>query len=235
MPDGSRIPRTIEGFDIYIRVTATYFGAGSPVTNAARLGITEEEVAQWNNYCTQWCALHDLYVEKQISRTALVIYKMRETIQQTVTFNQTYCILDRIATSPNMTIGDLETFRIKRGPLQKSTRTVPQTSIKELVTVVLNPLGGGMFTVKCYSGSHKRPCINPVADSVQYLYTLGDTPPASIEEEGLITGLSTKACFRLALPGNSRGKTLYIYFRWYNTKRPNLSSPWSTLKYELTL
>ncbi|MBB3187857.1 hypothetical protein [Microbacter margulisiae] len=235
MPDGSRIPRTIEGFDIYIRITSAYFEKGSPATHAVRLGITEGEVEQWNDYCTQWCALHALYINKQISRTTVVINKMRAIIQQAVTFNQTYSILERIAASPNMTIGDLETFRIKRGPLQKSTHTVPQTSVKELVDVVLKPLGGGMFAMKCYSGLHKRPCINPAADSVQYLYMTGDTPPASAGEATLITGLSTKACFRLALPGGSRGKTLYIYFRWYNTKRPNLSGPWSKLKDELIL
>jgi len=69
------------------------------------------------------------------------------------------------------------------------------------------------------------------ADSVQYMYAVGTTPPASAEAEGLKAEISTRASFNLDAGSASSGKYLYIYLRWYNTKHPALAGPWSSMKY----
>ena len=150
-------------------------------------------------------------------------------------FDQDNHILDRIAASPNVTIVDMETFNIKKGSLQKTTKSVSSTPISEPVTVTIQPIGGGSLTVKCYSTTGQRASIYDGADSVQYLYLVGDTAPASAEADGLTKEVSTKASFTLALGSGSSAKNLYIFFRWYNTKHPELAGPWSSLQTTLIL
>jgi hypothetical protein len=130
----------------------------------------------------------------------------------------------------------METFHIKKGVLQDSTHTTPHTAISDTVIVSLHPLGGGTIEIKCRtSHDSNRPSIAESADCVQYLYMVGTTPPASTNDAGLRGVSSTHASFTLSLETGSSGKTLYIYFRWYNTKHPALAGPWSSLQTVLVL
>ncbi len=235
MADGSRIPGNFELFNGYITTTGAYLEAGSPITNASRLGIEETEVIKWKYFSTTWTQKYAMYVDKKSSRTTSITDQLREIIKQTVAFNKANHILDRISVSLNVTIVDMETFNIKKGVLSKSTRTIPQTPISEPITVIIQPIGGGSISIKCYSSTGQRASIYKNADSVQYLYQVGTTPPASAEDDGLSKGISSKAIFLLNLGAASSTKFLYIYFRWYNVKHPELSSPWNSLQTTLIL
>jgi hypothetical protein len=235
MTTGARIPRGIDDFNPYYTNAITYLSDGKPTTNAVRLGILPEELTQMTDFATAWVPLYIKYSDKRNSRTTAVKDQLLEIIDNTVTFDQNNHILDRIAASPNVTIIDLETFNIKKGSLQKTTRTVSTTPIIEPVTVTIQPIGGGSATIKCYSTTGQRASIYDGADSVQYLYQVGDTAPSSAEAPGLTKDLSTKASFTLALGSASSAKNLYIYFRWYNTKHPELAGPWSSLQTTLIL
>ncbi len=235
MSEQTRIPRGIVLFNGYITTTRVYFEAGSPTTNASRLGILETEVAQWKAFEDEWTPLYTLYVDKKASRTTSIKDRLLAIINKTLDFNQTNHILDRISVSLNVTIVDLETFHIKKGVLQKSIRTIPQTPINEPVTVTLLLLGGGSLAIKCYSTTGQRASIYENADCVQYIYLVGDVPPVSADVIGLTKDISRRASFTLALGSGSSGKYLYIYFRWYNTKHPELAGPWSSLQTTLIL
>ena len=89
--------------------------------------------------------------------------------------------------------------------------------------------------MKCYGTSSLRAGIFRNADSVQFLYMVGKTPPASAAEAGLLKELSSKAIFTLQLGADNSGNNLYIYFRWYNTRHPQLAGPWSSLNWTLIL
>jgi hypothetical protein len=151
-------------------------------------------------------------------------------IKKAVKLDQDNHILDRIASSPAAIIVDFETFNIKKGQLQKSTRSLAVTAITDVVTATVQPLGVASFSVKCRSNFGTRASIYPGADSVQYVYQIGDTPPASYDAVGLTKEISTRASFKLNLGGDASGKTLYIFFRWYNTKHPELAAPWSIMQ-----
>ena len=235
MFDRSRIPRGITEFNGYITTTRAYLEAGSPITNATRLGIAETEVAQWKAFEDEWTPYYALYVDKKSSRTTSIKDQLLAIIARTLAFNQTNHILDRISVSLNVTIVDMETFHIKKGVLQKSIRTIPQTPINEPVTVTLLPLGGGSLAIKCYSTTGQRASIYENADCVQYVYLVGDIPPVSADVIGLSKDTSSKASFTLALGSGCSGKHLYIYFRWYNNKHPELAGPWSALQTSLIL
>jgi len=130
---------------------------------------------------------------------------------------------------------DLGAFNINGGVTPKTTRTRPVTAIKEPVSVTFIQLGGGIIAIKCYGTSASRAGIFSDADSVQFMYKTGTVAPTSINEEGLKTGISTKGSFNLELNPEHKGKNLYIYFRWYNTRHPNLSGPWSELQITMIL
>ncbi len=235
MTAGARIPRGIDDFNPYYTNAINYLSDGTPTTNAVRLGILAEELTELTGYATAWAPLYIKYSDKKNSRTTAVKDQLLEIIGNVIGFDQDNHILDRIAASPNVTIIDLETFNIKKGSLQKTTRTVSSTPISEPVTVTIQPIGGGSLTVKCYSTTGQRAAIYDGADSVQYTYQVGDTAPASAEVAGLTKELSTKASFTLALGSGSSAKNLYIYFRWYNTKHPELAGPWCSLQTTLIL
>jgi len=224
MADGSRIPRGIDGFNLYIITTCAYFLAGTP-TNAVRLGLLSDEADRWCAFLALWSPLYAKYSDKKNGRTTAVKDQLLDILDQCVMLDQTSHILDRIAASPNVTIVDMETFNIKKGVLQKATRSSSTTPISESVNAALQSLGGGSFYVKCHN-STSRASIVDGADSVQFAYLVGTTPPESVKAMGLTKDLSTKASYTLALGPENSAKYLYIYFRWYNTKHPELAGPW---------
>lgn len=234
MASGTRIPRTIIPFNGYLVNTNTYLLAGTP-NNATRLGLTPAETTQWTGFLTQWNPLFLKYLDKANSRTTTVIEQLNALIDKVVDFDQTNHILDRIASSTAATIIDLETFNIKSGPLQKSTRSTSSTPIAEQVSAILQPIGGGTVNIKCYTATGARPGICDGADCVQYLYTVGSTPPSSAEADELKKEISSKGAFNLPLGAANSAQYLYIYFRWYNTKRPELAGTWSSLQSTLIL
>lgn len=234
MTTATRIPRGIDEFNPYITNTNIFLLDGTP-SNAERLGVLPKEQAEWKGFESRWIPLYQKYSDKKNSRTTAIKDQLLEIIDNTIDFDQTNHILDRIAASPNVTIVDMETFNIKKGALQKSTRSVTTTPVTDQVTVTIQPLGGGTLNIKCYSPTGQRASIHQDADSVQYLYTVGDTPPASADVPGLSKELSTRGIINLNLGAGSSGRYLYIYFRWYNTKHPELSGPWSTLQTNLIL
>ena len=225
-----RISRSIDEFGKYIVKTNSYIAAGTPVTNGERLGLLPAEITQWKAFETQWNPLFVLYSDITNSRTRAIRNTMVQIIDDVIKYDQDNHILDRIAASPNVTIDDLGIFNIYGGVLPKTTRTVPTTPIKEPVTVTFQALGGSSINVKCYGTTGSRAAIYEDADSVQYLYQVGTTPPAAPDEDELKVGISTKASYVMTLSPDSAGKFLYIYFRWYNTKHPELSGPWSGLQ-----
>lgn len=235
MADSSRIPRRINPFNQFINSTAPYLKDGSPATNAERLGISTDEVTTYTGFQTEWNTLYISYSDKQNSRTTSVINRLHDVMNRLIAFDQQVHLLDRIAASVNATIVDLSTFNIRKGPLQKSARTLPQKPIVEPVTVTMMPIGGGSVMIKCYSTTGTRSAIFGDADCVQYVFAVGTTPPESAETAGLERDLSSKASFTLALGPGNVAKNLYIYFRWYNTRHPELAGPWSNLNNTLLL
>ncbi|MDR3652574.1 MAG: hypothetical protein P4L34_06350 [Paludibacter sp.] len=230
MAAGARIPRSINEFGNYIVKTNGYISTGDPVTNGERLGLLPVEITQWKAFETQCTPLLAMYNDITNSRTRAIRNNIIQIIDNTIAYDQSNHILDRIAASPNATIYDLGIFNINGGVLPKTTRTIPTVAIRELVSVTFQILGGAMLGIKCYSTTGSRAAIFGEADCVQILYQTGTTPPASTSDDTLKSGISTKASFNLTLNPETKGKYLYIYFRWYNTKHPELAGPWSELQ-----
>lgn len=230
MSNTTRMPRSFEGMNNYLLKTESHLLSGDPVTNWSRLGLQESEMTKWSEFRTNYSVLYVQYSDQTNTRTRAIRDKLQNVLDQVVEYDQVNRILDRISSSPNVGIDDLKIFNIKQNPLQKAARSVKVTPINENVTVTLQPLGGGMVTVKCYSITGQRAHIISDADCVQYAYLTGDTAPASIVAPGLIFGLSSRASFNLNLGAEQARNNLYIYFRWFNTRHPEQAGPWSALQ-----
>jgi hypothetical protein len=230
-----RIAREIDGFNPYIINTNTYMLAGTP-TNWSRLGWLQAEMTQWTGFVTQWTPLYAKYSDKKGSRTTAITDQLHLIIKQCIGLDKSNHLLDRIAASPNVTILDLETFHIKKGVLQDNTHTQRHAEVADALVVDLQSVGGGDIAVKCRtSHDSKRSSIADGADCVQYAFQIGGTAPASADITGLKVETSSHAAFTLHLGSASSGKTLFIFFRWYNTKHPALASHWNAMQTILVL
>lgn len=229
-----RIPRGIDDCSQYLISTSNYLAAGTP-TNAERLGILPEEAVKWSGYKNKYAPLYLLYSDKKNSRTTAVKDQLLSIIDEVTDFDHTSHLLDRIAASPNVTIADMSTFNIKKGVLQKTTRTVPTTPLTNQVAAAIQPIGGGSVNIKCRNVSGERAAIDEGANCVQYAYMVGEKAPVSADAENLKHEISTRASFVLALGSASSAQNLYIYFRWYHTKHADLAGPWSALMTTLIL
>lgn len=234
MPEGSRIPRSITSFNTYLTNTSAYLQEGTP-TNAERLSIEPEESTFWTTTYSTWQPLYAKYNDKKNNRTTAIILQLKNLIRDFLSYDKSHHLLDRVAASMNATVIDLETLNIKKGPLQKTTKTIPSTPIETLVIPKLKPIGGGVVAVKCQNDSNNRTAIISNANTVQYRYTVGTEAPLSANDENLEMGLSTRASFDIPLNAGNAGKNLYIYFRWNNTKHSEIAGPWCSMKTTLIL
>lgn len=230
---GNCIPTTISLFDPYIRNSNDYLRQGTPTTNAERLGVPTEQLTVWKGILDKWTPLYSKYSDKVNLRTNAITSELYDTIETAINFEKETLMFAHIAISPNVTTADLETFGIHR-VIPKSSRSIPQNPITEQVDTTLQPIGGGAVLIKCYSGG-KRTSIHEDANCVQYRYTIGAIPPTSPIDTNLMVNQSTKSTFTLNTGAENTGLRLYIYFRWFNTKHPELAGPWSDLESTLIL
>ncbi|WP_320053135.1 hypothetical protein [uncultured Acetobacteroides sp.] len=229
------IPRTVETFNPYIRTTVAYMQEGSPVKNFTRLGITEEMMGKWKGFGDRWILAYEKYSDRYNLRTIAVTDELKGIMESIRKYEEESNFLTHIAISPNATITDLETFKIRTVSNVKHSRTIPQTPITMLVTATVQPIGGGSVTIKCFGNTNQRPAIHDTANCVQYRFSVATEAPTSAEDKKLEVGLSTKAFFVLPLGAENAGKQLFIYFRWYNTKHPEIAGPWSKAQNTLIL
>jgi len=235
MGNSTRIPRAIDEHHGYMGITSAYLLAGEPTNNGARLGLLPAEVTQWKGFSDREAILYAKYYDKKNSRTTAIKDELLVIIEETIAFDKKYHFLDRISSSLNVNVTDLTTFNIKSGVMAKAGRTIHQTPINEVVTVAITPFGGGSVNIKCYNSNSQYAGILDSADCVQYLYMVGSTPPVSAENDSLKLGSSTKGIFTLATSPGCSGKNLYIYFRWFNSKHPEIAGPWSSLQTTILL
>ncbi len=229
MADGSRIPRSLEKLNGYLVNTSAYLATGNP-TNGIRLGILLTEQTQWIAINTAWAPLYVKYSDKKNTRTTSIKDQLLVLRQKLIDLDRTVRFLDRIAASPVVTPVDLDVFNIKNKMLKSTARMNVSIAIIENVAPVITAVGGGMFAVKCLTPNSKRAAVISGADSVQYCFGVGATPPESPMSDGLKFGISSRASFTIAAGAENSGKNMYVFFRWNNIKRPEMSGPWCTMQ-----
>ena len=226
----TRIPRTPEEMNTYLETTSPHLEK-----NFERLNITLEEKTQWVGVKFRWTPLFVKFSDKYNSCTPAVRNEIYELIEEIVDLDRENMLLDRIASAPEATSADWDIFGIGRSGRSRSVKGSSQSPIVEMVHAIVQPIGGGTVRVKCYSNGGGRAGIIDTADCIQYLYMVGSTPPVSVNEVGLVKEVSTKGNFTLQAGQANVGKSLFLYFRWYSIKHPEIAGPWSNLQATILL
>ena len=112
------------------------FDEDNPI-NAVRLGISSDETDGWTALFAKWEPLYLKCSDKKNSRTTSIKDQLLAIIKECVELDKTRHFLDRIASSINVTIKDMETFNIKKGVLQKSSPSVATAPILTQVIAAL--------------------------------------------------------------------------------------------------
>ena len=141
----TRISRIIGGFNADIKLTAEYIQQPTSIliliTNGIRLGWTTAEIAQWVQFYTDWQPLYVLYSNKKGTRTTAITEELKKIISAAIAYDKKQHLYDRIASNPNATALDLNTFNIKGGTfLQTSPKQAPAVGTKEEV-ITLKDIG----------------------------------------------------------------------------------------------
>ena len=241
--DRSFIPRTIVAFNIYLLKTNAYLILGTP-TNAVRFNWSAAVLAQWQAYKNQWVPLYAQYLDKRGQRTTAITEQLYLIIANAVAYAQTNRLIDLVKATLVLSSLDCETFNIPLSyasptsgnglmPNTAARSSHPLTPTADLVYPSLKPVGGGTVRCKCFTEAARSGRAHKLAgfDLVEYRYkviALGTAAPTDPSDTSLTIGHSSKASFLLPTGTNNTGKVLCIFFRWTNSKHPNLDGPEST-------
>ncbi len=238
----NRIPSTWEKFITYIIVVNDYLHSTLPGDTEKRgivLGMTTAELTALANFVKSMVSgdpvnpgIWDLHKNKD-TKTQKTTAEMKQAKKEFGAFFRP--LLNRMNLSANIKVGD-------RIPLEISdpnpSRKVPKLPIEALCFVYVILMGHGVLKAVCrqlIDGSRaSRPAT---ANGVEVAYAIAvessdsadATPITSIPEPDTIETrrVSSKPRFTLTLGPEYVGKTVYMYFRWVNTKYPNLAGNWS--------
>ena len=234
-----RIPETIPEFNDYLNNTDDYLQAGTPTTNRERLGLTLVNGTDWSDKRTFWRdTLYPKYIDP-LQSTSAVKQQVRDFMTDFRTFGNP--LLNIMVADPDATSNDETVFHFVINPAPPSVSTTP---ITDPVAYETNSLNGGLVEFVCRPAhDSKHPSKHPDSDSIQLAYQLQgkDDGPASPDpnpnpdsggdipdpDTAMMKELFTKAVFIKSFGVLSKGKLLICFLRWYNTKHPNLSGPWT--------
>lgn len=246
----TRIPPNIPGFNTYVNNTDTYLVAGAPVTNGERLGLTPQNLTDWNAQRVNWRdTLYPKYSDP-LQSTSAVKAQVHNFMEDFRTFAQP--LLNVMAASPNATEDDEAVFNFTIGHAAPVHHTTP---IADGVVFEAKPIGGGDLHFSCRTAhDDHRASKAEEADSVQLAYEITDlrnnnnngggtpTPPGpdrpgeerdnripTPADKGMTKEIFTKSQFTFHAGAENVGKRLVAFMRWYNTKHPELAGPWTAI------
>ena len=223
----SRVPRKIDDFNNYIRITDDYLQVEvdpgpPPVLNWGRLGLTQEDADQWHALREAWeNDLFPRYVNPN-TKTKTVNAQITTAMEIFRTFAQP--MIDIMAASPNANQDDAEILNFK---LVRSEPTHPTVPIADLCYADVLPLGGGAVRISCRTiHDAKRASMAKGANLIQVAMKI-DGPAPTGPSDGTSMVILGKANEIYNIGDDHTGKRAYAYFRWYNTKYPHLAGPYS--------
>jgi hypothetical protein len=222
MPN-SRITYLIDPFFSYVVITDNYFQITDPGA-PSRLGLPGTVADNWHTRRLQADSLKILH-DNVATKTKVVNKDVHDFIVDFHEFGQPN--LNIMAASPNASNLDAQTFKFIIG---HADPVHPTVAISDPCYALGHAMGGGNVAFQCrVLANASRPHLHSGSDGVQLAYKLGDPAPAGFDT-GTQKQFFTKASFILSLGDLAGGQHLYVYARWYNSKHPELSGPWSLVQ-----
>jgi hypothetical protein len=246
-----RIPKKLAAFITYIMVVNDYLHLVAPGDTDPRgivLGMTPDDLTKLKNFVTSLISgdpVHpgawDLHSKKS-TKTSTTRQNMEDIMNEFGDFFRPE--LNRMAAASNITNGDRDVLNIAR-PVVSHTK--PSTAIAAKCFVDITMLGQCEAKFECRaSADANRSGKADGADAVEVAFCSlpmvdqkdGDASILASKvkprqmmgpSEATDHSISTKALFTLTFPDSQLGNNLQLFFRWINTKHPDLAGPWSSL------
>jgi hypothetical protein len=238
-----RIPGKMAAFVTYVIVVNDYLhmiesGATNP--RGIILGMTTAELAALDAFALSLMSgdpahpgIWDLHSHKE-TKTQVTSADMAKAKKEIGQFFRP--LLNRMNTSAELTGKDRVALQLS-DPV--TTHKTPEKRISEQCFANIKMLGGGDLLFECrFNNDSKRTGKPALADAVEFAWcqevtasdsTESDSPTVPDPDTVANRSISTKASFFHALGGNYVGKRVHMWFRWINTKHPNLSGSWSVV------
>jgi len=216
-----KIPTRIAEFNGFLNSTSTMLSTGTP-TRGEQLGMTSANVTQWVDYQSQWGPLYSNYQDKAQRTTALrnQMNNLRDEFDDFATDQRKI-----LSVSPDITEAEMITLGFSPKDGVKTAKPVitvsPYTQVR--------PLGDTFLEVRnrvTQDGS--RASLHPDANAIQVCYQIGGDAPAG-PEACTASEVFSKALMKWNPANASEGDTIYMFFRWFNTRDNKKSGPFTKL------
>jgi hypothetical protein len=231
------IPDAIPQFNTWIRNTNTRQLAINPDTTNPFWQDYGWSIAQSNAYKTDW---HDEWVLNLYPKWSNALLKTKQVNADVETFMKNFSnfvedelLIAKIKASGIASNADAITWNFTLERSEPTVRTEPIAT--DIVPEVISA-GRGKIEVEVRAhADQKRPNIprEDGADSVQYAWkvfaTKAETANPDLTPDDMTKDINTKAAFEFDAGFVNQGKWLVIYFRWYNTKHPELAGDWCSM------
>jgi hypothetical protein len=230
MADRTIVPRTIYGFGQYIVRTDDRLLAINPASTnpwwtdyALTLAVQKEWHDRRIGLLTNLLPAN----VNPLTRNDLTRAALHTAISQFATFAENP--LKVIAGSPVSTHVEEVIFNFKIGhadPVQNHTPITHQCIAR------ITAEGGGLYDIMCrVAEDATRSSKDPFADVLQYAYFIGAADAVTNPDDARLTiEQSTHAHFHHDFGGANQTQWLTLFFRWFNTKHPELKGPWSPVQ-----
>lgn len=230
-----RIPRNLNKFITYMKLTVAYLLKASPAPftnlNWQRLNWLLDELTAWQDFLT---AILPFDVDKK-HRTPAMNAAAMDIINKTHQYDKDNHLLDRVAsTSPKVSnIDDYTTFNIKHSnPAQGgSMPTQKHTATESIVWFIIKALGSGImkFQARADKSSKRAHKLKGYDVGIDYsVLNPADAVPATVDLLTQHTS-STKAVNTLHLGAGASGKRLAVSMYWKHKTNPALDGPKSAI------
>jgi hypothetical protein len=105
------VPRSIAGFNSYIRKTNACLISGSPIS-AIRFNWTNLELITWQDFLVEWMPLFEQYNQKSEEYTNLVKEQLLAIIETCIALCNTNKLLKNIEAASTLSVEDLIIFNL---------------------------------------------------------------------------------------------------------------------------
>lgn len=228
-----RVPEKKSDFNDYQRNTTLHLETGTP-PRGEELGLTTEELEEWQAFLAAWLVLWLLYSNKS-TRTSTVIEDVNTHMKNFSEFAED--LLTRMSGSPLLGSVDRSVLNIK----ERDKTPTRRGKINDTPIVGLKGGGGGSVKAKLRSDSDSsKASMHELSDLIEVKYLIANENPEAPDpnpggggpdlpspEDAPHYFISSKANFEISVGIAHRGKFFIGFFRWVNSTNPANNGPWT--------
>mgnify|MGYP001579323856 CR=1 FL=1 len=194
----------------------------APAINYVRLGLTDDEMEDWEEFKKEWEETYGLYVNDN-TRTKTITNEKNAIKKDFTVFSEP--LLTRMSGSAKITEAD----RLALNLPERDRERTPRAPITTAPDVALTPLEGGFIRQRQrVDADQTKASIHPLADGWKRYMKIGSPAPKNHIECPLID-VGSKALITFDGGVENDGKKIYAFYQWINMSNPANNSPVSPM------